>query len=75
MQRHFGTLPTGAIMPVDVRVESVVSRVRVTDADALLTREVLERIVQAVRARLEEEEARRRERDDDRAVRDSAARL
>lgn len=62
-------------MPVDVRVDSVVSRVRVTDPDALLTPEVLERIVQAVRDRLEQDEAQRRERDDDRAVRERAARL
>jgi hypothetical protein len=62
-------------MPIDVRVNSVESRVQVTDVDALLTPEVLDRIVQAVRARLEEDEARRREREDDRAVRDRAARL
>ncbi|TVR60018.1 MAG: hypothetical protein EA422_14405 [Gemmatimonadales bacterium] len=62
-------------MPVDVRVESVVSRVRVADPDALLTPEVLERIVQVVLARLEEREAERRDRDDDQSVRGRAARL
>jgi|GEM_PF-2478935 len=62
-------------MPIDVRVESVVSRVRVADPDALLTPEVLERIVQVVMARLEEREAERRERDDDQSVRGRAARL
>lgn len=61
-------------MPVDVRVNQVVSRVRVTEPDALLTPEVLDRIVKAVMARLEDEEARRREREGDRAVRDRAAR-
>ena len=62
-------------MPIDVRVESVVSRVRVADPDALLTPEVLERLVQVVMARLEEREAERRERDDDQSVRGRAARL
>ncbi len=62
-------------MPVDVRVESVVSRVRVADPDALLTPEVLDRIVQVVLARLEEREAQRRDREEDESVRDRAARL
>jgi hypothetical protein len=62
-------------MPVDVRVNSVQSQVRVADADALLTPEVLERIIEAVRTRLREEDAERREREDDQAVRDRAARL
>jgi hypothetical protein len=62
-------------MPVDVRVNSVQSQVRVADADALLTPEVLERIIEAVRTRLREEDAERREREDDQAVRDRATRL
>lgn len=62
-------------MPVDIRVESVVSRVRVADPDALLTPEVLDRIVQVVLARLEEREAQRRDREEDESVRDRAARL
>ncbi len=62
-------------MPVDVRVESVVSRVRVADPDALLTPEVLDRIVEVVLARLEEREAQRRDREEDESVRDRAARL
>jgi hypothetical protein len=62
-------------MPVDVRVNSVQSQVRVADADALLTPEVLERIIEAVRTRLREEDAERREREDDQAVRDRATLL
>ena len=62
-------------MPIDVRVNTVASRVRVTDADALLTPEVLDRIVRAVRQRLEDDEARRREREDDKAVREQASRF
>lgn len=62
-------------MPIDVRVNTVASRVRLVDTDAMLTPELLDRIVEAVRARLEEDEARRRDREEDTAVRDRAARL
>ncbi len=40
-------------MPVDVRINDVTTNVNVTDASAMLSPEVLERIVQAVIARLE----------------------
>lgn len=62
-------------MPIDVRVNTVSSRVRVTDADALLAPEVLERVVRAVLERLEDERAREQEREDDKAVREQAARF
>lgn len=62
-------------MPIDVRVNTVASTVRVTDADALLSPEILDRIVRAVVERLEDERARRREREEDKAVREQAARL
>ncbi len=40
-------------MPIDVRINDVMTNVNVTDASAMLSPEVLERIVQAVIARLE----------------------
>ena len=42
------------LVPVDVRVNTVESRIRVTDADALLAPEILEKITAAVMHRLEE---------------------
>ena len=41
-------------MPVDVRINEVATDVNVTDASAMLTPEILERIVQEVLERLEE---------------------
>lgn len=62
-------------MPVDVRINTVASRVRVADADALLSPEILDRIVAVVRERLAEDQAAARELDDDKTVLDRAARL
>lgn len=42
-------------MPADVRINDVTTDVNVTDASALLTPQVMERIVQTVLRRLEEE--------------------
>jgi hypothetical protein len=48
-------------MPADVRINDVTTDVNVTDAAAMLTPQVLERIVQAVLRRLEEERRTERE--------------
>jgi len=60
-------------MPVDIRVNTVASRVRVADADALLTPEVLDRITRAVMDRLEDAERVRARRDAERRVDDRRA--
>lgn len=57
-------------MSMDVRVNTVASRVRVADADALLSPEVLERITRAVMERLEEGERVRSQREAERRVDD-----
>ena len=62
-------------MPVDVRVNTVSSRVRMVDPDALLTPEVLARIVEAVRRELAEDERTRAEEMADRVVGDSGMRI
>lgn len=41
-------------MPADMRINDVTTDVNITDADSLLTTEVLEKIIQAVLDRLEE---------------------
>lgn len=56
------------MVPVDIRVNNVESRVRVSDADALLSPEVLDRIAAAVMARLEEKARVEAARDRDRRV-------
>ena len=43
------------LVPVDVRVNTVESRVRVTDQDALLTPDILDKIAAAVMARIEDQ--------------------
>ena len=48
-------------MPVDVRINDVTTDVNVTDASAMLTPQVLERIIQAVLRRLEEQKRVERE--------------
>lgn len=62
-------------MPVDVRVNTVASRVRVADAEALLTPEMIERISRAVMERLEEERRIKDQRAAERRVDDSRARM
>jgi hypothetical protein len=55
-------------MPADVRIQEVTTDVHATDAAALLTPPVLERIVQAVLQRLEEQKGRERELDEERSL-------
>ena len=55
-------------MALDVRVNSVNTRVGVVDGEALLSPEVLETIVRAVRAALAEDSRIAAERDRDRLV-------
>lgn len=55
-------------MPLDVRVNSVNTRVGVVDRDAMLSPEVLDAIVRAVRAALAEDERIAAERARDRQV-------
>jgi hypothetical protein len=55
-------------MALDVRVNSVNTRVGVVDGEALLSPEVLETIVRAVRAALAEDSRIAAERDRDRRV-------
>lgn len=60
---------------MDVRVQNVTSTVRVADSEALLTPEVLERIVEAVKQHLEEEKALQAERDSDKNINRNASLL
>ena len=62
-------------MPVDVRVNTVASRVKVADADALLTPEVLDRITRAVLERLEEETRVKEQRAAERRVDNGRSRM
>ena len=55
-------------MPVDVRINDVTTNVNVTDASAMLSPEVLERIVQAVIARLEAKERDERQAEEERSL-------
>jgi hypothetical protein len=55
-------------MPVDVRINRVTTDLNVTDASAMLTPQILERITQAVLARLEEQQRSQREADQDRTM-------
>jgi len=48
-------------MPADVRINRLTTEVNVTDAAAMLTPQVLDRIVQAVIQRLEEKQRNDRE--------------
>jgi hypothetical protein len=52
----------------DVRINEVTTDVNVTDASAMLTPQVLERIVQAVLRRLDEQRRREREAEQDRRL-------
>jgi len=53
------------LVPVDVRVNTVESRVRVADEDALLTPQILARITAAVMERIEEKQRVQAARDSD----------
>lgn len=53
------------LVPVDVRVNTVESRVRVADEEALLTPEILEKITAAVMQRLDERTRIQASRDSD----------
>jgi len=55
-------------MPIDVRINDVTTEVTVTDANALLTPQVMERIVQAVLRRLNEVRSTEREADRERSL-------
>lgn len=48
-------------MPADVRINQLTTDVNVTDASAMLTPQVLERIVQVVLQRLEEQQRSQRD--------------
>lgn len=52
----------------DVRINEVTTSVNVTDASALLSPQILERIVQAVIQRLEEQRRSEREAEKDRSL-------
>ena len=60
---------------MDVRIQNVTSTVRIADAEALLTPEVLQRIVEAVKQHLEEERALQAERDSDKNINPNASLL
>jgi hypothetical protein len=62
-------------MAVDVRVNSVQSQVRVQDPDALLSPEVMERIVREVLERLERERELEAQRAADRSLDGPSQRL
>jgi hypothetical protein len=55
-------------MPADVRINEVTTDINVTDAAAMLTPAVLERIVQAALARLKEQQRLEREIEQERGV-------
>lgn len=48
-------------MPADVRINQLTTDVNVTDASAMLTPQILERIVQVVLKRLEEQQRSQRD--------------
>ena len=55
-------------MAMDVRINDVTTDVNVTDASAMLTPQVLERIVQAVMQRMREHQEGEREAEQDREL-------
>lgn len=58
----------------DVRINEVESQISVADIDALLTPEVLDRLVRAVQQRLNEENRMQRDADEDRRLVEGASR-
>lgn len=59
---------------VDVRINSVDTHITVADAEALLTPEVVDRLVKIIRQRMQTEGQREREADDDRKLADEGGR-
>ena len=53
---------------VDVRINSVDTQITVADADALLTPEVVDRLVKIIRQRLQGEAQRERDAESDRSL-------
>lgn len=60
---------------MDVRIDTIESRIRVSDAEALLSPEVLRRIVEAVKQAMAEESAIQAERDGDKNINRNASML
>jgi hypothetical protein len=60
---------------MDIRINNLESNIHLTDARAMLTPEVLEQIVEAVAARLREEEQQAQGRDRDMQIDRRAAEL
>jgi hypothetical protein len=60
---------------MDVSIQEINSRVRVVDSEALLSAEVLQRIVTAVKQQLEQDNTLQAERDSDTQIQRGAARL
>ena len=58
----------------DVRINEVESQISVADIDALLTPEVLDRLVRAVQQRLNEENRMQRDDDEERRLVEGASR-
>ncbi len=58
----------------DVRINEIDSQVTITDADSLLTPEIMNRLVTAVSQRLEEKERMSKIADDDRRLVEGASR-
>ena len=60
---------------MDVRINNVTSNIRMTDARAMLTPEVLKQIVEAVSAHMEQEKQQRQEREEDMKIERRASKL
>lgn len=60
---------------MDVRIQNVNSTIRVTDSEALLSPEILQRIVAAVKQELEQDRALELERQSDTSIDRGASRL
>lgn len=58
----------------DVRINSVETRIDVTDLEALMSPEVIEMLVRAVRQRLDEESRMQRDAESDRRLVEAASR-
>jgi hypothetical protein len=60
---------------MDVRINNVTSNIHMTDARAMLTPEVLQQIVTAVSAHMQQEEQQRQEREQDMKIERRASQL
>lgn len=58
----------------DVRINSVESQITIADGEALLTPEVVEMLVKIIRQRLQSDNQRQRESNDDRKLVEGASR-